>query len=94
LSLFQRTSQRIAHSGSICKFSSFLGKTILSLSNGKVFKYSGTKLFLDGIYVGKIAFGAFSSLVLMCIKSLASPACSRCHVKFPATPKVAISSKL
>ena len=43
---------------------------------------------------GKIAFGADSSVVLIFAKSTASPACSRCPVKFPAIPKVAISCKL
>ena len=49
LSFAQITSQIIAHSGSIWRFSSFFGKTILSLSKGKVFKYFGIKLFSDGI---------------------------------------------
>ena len=71
---------------------------IFELSKGNSCKKTGVILeFFEmsdeeqsGRNVGKTPFGADLSCTFKLIKSAASPACSKCPVKLPATPKVAM----
>src|ERR1700709_1283902 len=79
----QLTSQARPTSGSICRLSgaSLSGSLIASCDSGN----SPRKLSYPGAYQGKMPFGATPSEATL-TKSAASPACSRCPAKLPATP--------
>src|SRR5690606_5211526 len=77
------TRQARPTSGSICRFSGspLSGYEITSSDSGNCDRKPST----PGAYQGNRPLGAYPSVTTV-TKSPASPACSRCPAKFPATP--------